>query len=155
MVARNALAMLKPGGALQWDELDYTKSCMTIKQAGPSSSTDALRETLEPLVSIALEDERKANMARLAETIRETGFETVEKQFVKRDTRPWRKHEWDEVLFGALNGVFTAGIASGTFPKEWNTDRHNALVARQKTDLASGAYIDYDIGVITAWKPMD
>ena len=68
-ILRNLKRLLKPGGYLQWDELNFPDSC--VKTADPSTQTPALHELLDTIRSQG----RTFWALRLAEIATDEGFE--------------------------------------------------------------------------------
>ncbi|KAL8906786.1 MAG: hypothetical protein Q9171_006135 [Xanthocarpia ochracea] len=74
-IIRSLFRMLKPGGYLQWDELDTTHTHITKTPSSSSSAFDRPTPALDALASWSKADGRHDWTVRLPEFLKEEGFE--------------------------------------------------------------------------------
>lgn len=148
LVVRNLKMLLKPGGALQWEECNYAGA---RHFRGRTESSVLASRSVGALFRSTLHDRFAYGWSTLHRIFTEEGFTRVEEDMVSSD----RVVETREAL--TVNGNFTlirwarqmAGAGVSGF---YSMKEIDGLEEQLQKDAESGCYGRYDIHVITGFK---
>lgn len=150
IVTCNVIQLLKPGGAIQWEEGDFINR-RRLRGGGRGSSGDFLRFALQVNVT-ALSDRYKYGFSTLPQTFGDAGLNNIYTDIVATDRVPETRES-----MGRLSAVAVFGWARkerdagrGDF---WPGFKLEDVERKAYEDLDSGAYSRFDIYCTIAFKP--
>lgn len=145
----NALALLKPGGAIQWDEHDLL-SKRAVRGPDPASSAQAqIRST--QLSNQMMGERLKLAYDGLLARMNKFGLESVFKDQVSTDRVPKWRANLSTVTLGAEYRITRNGAASGKL--DMTVEEVDSMNEEALREIEAGAYKTYNIGVFVGWKP--
>lgn len=149
VVTRNLVQMLKPGGAIQWDECNFGQS--RAYRGKTSSTLSGVKPAIEAMQN-GIKEKFAYGWNTLPQAMRNAGLIHVEQDIVSSDRIPETRKAVTEngiaVVFGWANLMADRG-APGAIP----TQELARLEEQAYNDLKSGCYIRYDVHVTTGFKP--
>ena len=149
IAVRNLTLLLKPGGALQWAECDYTQ---TLYRRGKVDSSVSAARFMAKRFREALLDRFSHGWSTLPQIMESEGYLCVEDDIVRSDRIP----ETREAL--TANGMVAifhwARIMSRRdAPGSSSMDELDRLEIQFERDIKSGCYVQYDIHIALGFKP--
>lgn len=145
----NLIRLLKPGGALQWDEANFGG---TMHLKGEPSSTISTIRFLGSLMGEALKERFSHGWNTLPHIMGSAGLIGVDKDVVSSDrvaeTRKALTTDGTTALFAWLELMLKHGM-SGSVPME----ELKRLEDQAQEDISSGCYVRYDIHIALGFKP--
>lgn len=146
VAVRNLLALLKPGGAIQWEEADFMQS--QYRRAGGREAIDSTVSIGKLLDGIryGMQHRFEHGFCDLPDIYRKLGMERVEADMVSSD----RVAEVRKPL------VVTAAAAAEAwirYAKYWPEEEIDRVVKDAARDVDMGAYSRYDIFASIGFKP--
>lgn len=145
---RNTLLLLKPGGAIQWEEPNFAETRQY--RGGPESSTSTVR-IMASRFQAALKERLLYGWSTLPGLMKEAGLVRVDEDIVSSDRVP----ETRQALTVAGNVALFAWakqMTSRGMPDSLSMDELEKLEALAEQDVKSGCYSRFDIHIITAFQ---
>jgi SAM-dependent methyltransferase len=152
LVARNVKTLLKPGGTLQWVEIDPSPAIIPLRSSNGPTSMVAMRRGFGLIKSFpkAYKIRDRFVETRLASLLAECGYQNVEEDMVGTDRLPEYRKEFTldiiQVMHVATKKFFAANIA-GNWPTQEEADN---LFTAMKKEAENGGYIRMEIHAFTA-----
>ncbi|KAF2634687.1 hypothetical protein P280DRAFT_463175 [Massarina eburnea CBS 473.64] len=148
-VVSNTASLLKPGGKLQWEEIDFFTS--NYLRSKPQSTTNTAQKCLFKMTKNV--DRFRAGFNTLAENMEKAGLGEVITDLVSNDrvpeTRESLARNGIEVIMGFHGRMHEIGA-----PGAWSRAELEELEKGFEKDLESGAYVRYDIHIAIGTKPL-
>lgn len=148
-VVRNLAKLLKPGGAMQWEECDFTN--VRHLPGRPDSTTDAA-SAIGAMFLTAMKPRFESGWNRLATEMRAAGLGNVHTEAVSADrvydTRARLTANGMRAMF-AWARLHSARGSRGALPMQQIED----LEQRAYADIQSGCYVTFDIHVAWGFRP--
>lgn len=146
---RNLTRLLKPGGALQWEECDFTQS--PYRRGRMDSSVSAAR-FISSKFREALMEKFSSGWSTLPQIMQSVGLLGVDDDIVSSD----RVVETRETL--TANGMIAIFLWAELMSKRGSPgslqiDELNRLEVQVDRDIRSGCYVRYDVHVALGFKP--
>ncbi|CAG8890506.1 unnamed protein product [Penicillium egyptiacum] len=146
---RNLAKLLKPGGAMQWEECDFTN--VRHFPGRPDSTTDAAT-TIGLMFLTAMKPRFEYGWNRLAAEMRTAGLADVHTEAVSADrvydTRPRLTANGMRAMF-AWARLHSARGSQGALTMRQIDD----LEQKAYADIQSGCYVTFDIHVAWGFRP--
>ncbi|KAF2110124.1 hypothetical protein BDV96DRAFT_651273 [Lophiotrema nucula] len=148
---RNVLALLKPGGAIQWVEGDF----FVARGFRGTSSTSTGGHTLTKAqiqLNSTLIKRFGYNFPDWTPFYAEAGLENIEEDVLSTDRNPEQRPDFTEVGIGAVFG----GLKNLATIKEegyWTEQQVEEYRAKAIEDMKSGAYLRWDLHVSIGFTP--
>ena len=146
---RNLTKLLKPGGAMQWEECDFTN---VRHFPGSATSTTDAASTMGSIFMAAMRPRFEHGWNRLATEMRAAGLVEVHNEAVSADrvydTRPRLTANGMRAMF-AWARIHSARESPGALPMQMIVD----LEQRAFADIQSGCYVTFDIHVAWGFRP--
>jgi len=145
----NAVQLLKPGGAIQWEECNWEAS--QYYRGGVESSVHTCRK-MAALFKEAMKDRFSHNWKILPQTFKTIGLVDVEEDIVSSDRIPETRIGFARNGMNAIFGwarLISARNAPGSLPM----DELASLEQAANAEVESGCYSRYDVHVALAFKP--
>ncbi|KAK4113327.1 hypothetical protein N656DRAFT_778088 [Canariomyces notabilis] len=142
-IIRNLRKLLKPGGYLQWDELDTVH--MSVKKADPNLNTPAL----DQLRDWSWADGRHDWTVKLDQFIAEEGFQDVKAEFIGDPPELARAFNEQHLLTAE---EFAEGLVK--LGKKEVASKYFSLVEEAYNESAAGAALSVPRVVCVARKPL-
>ncbi|KAJ5484357.1 hypothetical protein N7453_012311 [Penicillium expansum] len=150
-VVRNLAKLLKPGGAMQWEECNFTD--VRHLPGRPDSTTDAA-STIGLMFLTAMKPSFEYGWNRLATDMRAAGFVDVHTEAVSAgrvyDTRPRLTVNGMRAMF-AWARLHSARGSQGALTIRQIED----LEQKAYADVQSGCYVTFDIHVAWGFRPKE
>lgn len=150
VVTRNAINLLKPGGAIQWEEGNYLLAGRALR-----GSTESSVESMNLAASAtfnALEHRFAYGWSTLPEILQRVGIKDLKIDLVSSDRDTRNREEITRITFEAAFGAFrkrershrSSGNGSGS-------EKILELEKRVEKDIQSGAYIRFDVHILVGF----
>ncbi|KAI4211028.1 MAG: hypothetical protein LQ351_006148 [Letrouitia transgressa] len=149
LCVQNLIPLLKPGGAIQWSEPDWTT--MGHIRGEPDSRTTTMTDLSATFRSGALAPRLRHGWSTLPDIMRKTGLTRVETDLVSSDRDPEIRKPLTENGLIALLGYVRMMAAKGV-PGAIPTAKINELEKMSKDEIKSGCYVRYDIHTAVGFK---
>ncbi|KAL9119006.1 MAG: hypothetical protein Q9187_004440 [Circinaria calcarea] len=148
-VAKNLSQLLKPGGAIQWEEADLPG---TKRLRGkPGTSVDALDYALQTMED-ALISRYSYGFNTLPQAFKNVGFLAVFQDVVSSDRIPETRENFARVNVQACAG-WARWMALERGQPIWAEQDLQELERKMEMEIQMGAYVRYDIYVTIGFKP--
>lgn len=149
VAVRHIEMLLKPGGAVQWEECNFAQGRHVRGRAG--STIDAA-QYIGDKMRVALKDKFAYGWSTLPQEMRDAGFVGVGEDIVSSD----RDVETREPL--TLNGMaavfqWAKLISERGIPGSHSMEELADFEQQAFKDIRSGCYCRFDIHVVTGFKP--
>ncbi|KAL9059750.1 MAG: hypothetical protein Q9162_001051 [Coniocarpon cinnabarinum] len=145
---QHLLQMLKPGGAIEWEECNFVNA--TYFRGAPGSSTEAAGN-FGFAWRDALLEKFKHGWSTLAGIMREAGMTDVFEDVVASDRVPETRRRTTVNGF-AIAGTGNRAMADRGIPGFLSHERVDALEKAAYASLEGGVYVRYDIHVHIGFK---
>lgn len=152
LVAQNVKTLLKPGGTLQWVEIDPLPAIIPLRSSNGPTSTVAMRKGFGLIKSLPKAYKIRDGFVetRLASLLAESGYQNVEEDIVSTDRLPEYRKEFTldimQVMHVAAMKFFAAKI-----PGNWPTpEEADYLFTAMKKEVENGGYMRLEIHAFTA-----
>lgn len=152
LVALNVKALLKPGGTLQWLEVDPTIPLIPLRSSDGPMCKAAMCKGFKLIKSSPLAHEVGDGFidTRFVSLLAECGYQNVEEDIVSADRLLEYRKKFTlniiQVMQGALVKLYTAKI-----PGNWPTpEEAEKLCTEMKREAENGAYIRFEMHAFTA-----
>ena len=148
-VVRNLTLLLKPGGALQWEEgnfadFQYRRAAMDLSLSASRSIASYFREANWENIS--------AGWSTLAQIMRNLGFLDVDEDIVSSDRIAETRQALTTNTTGAIFRYARLMSERGA-PASLQMDELNRLEVQAGEEIRSGCYCRYDVHVALGFKP--
>lgn len=146
---RNLIQLLKPGGALQWEECDFTQC--PYRRGRLDSSVSAAR-FMSTQFRMALMEKFSSGWSTLPQIMGSIGLLHVDDDIVSSD----RVVETREAI--TTNGMVAIFLWAKLMskrgaPGSLQIDELNKLEVQAARDIKSGCYVSYDVHIALGFKP--
>ena len=146
---RNLTHLLKPGGALQWEEanlsdMQYRRETMNLSVSAARFIASYLREALMEKIS--------SGWSTLPQIMTNQGFLDVDEDIVSSDRIVETRQASTANLTGALL-LWARLMSERGAPASLKTDELNRLEARVDGEIRCGCYLRYDVHIALGFKP--
>lgn len=149
--ACNLRTLLKPGGWLQWEELDPMQRQVLRGRSVAQTQTRWLQHGFDHLIQMT--GERTVNVpGKLLSGIHRAGFSPVARDVVSTDRIPEMRHKITVNETGVVLGVSKQQAAAGA-PGAWTLEQVNEVVDHMLEEARAGAYVNVHIHCIFARNP--
>lgn len=147
-VAKHAVQLLKPGGALQWIEGNFIQA-MTVLQSTPETKTAAATQVMTKAISSM--PHLNWFVTNLPRVLKDVGFADVIPNVMSTDRVAEDRKEISHIASGAGHGILRMMSKNGVeeAPSATETER---LVEEMKTEIDGGAYLRVDLWQFVAFK---
>lgn len=147
-VAKHAVQLLKPGGALQWIEGNFIQA-MTILQSDPETKTSAMTHVMKTAISSM--PHLDWFVTNLAQVLKDVGFAEVVPNVMSSDRMVEDRREMSHIASGAGHGILRMMSKIGVegAPSEAEID---SLVHEMREEIDGGAYLRVDLWQFVAFK---
>lgn len=146
---RNLTHLLKPGGALQWEEgnlsnMQYRRETMNLSISAARFMASYFREALMEKIS--------SGWSTLPQIMGSLGFLSVDEDIVSSDRIVETRQAFTANVTGALFHWARLMSERGA-PASLQTDELNRLEAQADREIRSGCYLRYDVHIALGFKP--
>ena len=151
---QNLVALLKPGGYLQWIDLDLSPNSASFVQTFPGSSRSALLEANEAWVAFSQSTQRNGGGCRkLAGLLKEQGLVAVNEDVFMSDRVPNLRERFSKLCLGPMKAIMFRVVEMGL--PGWTKGRAEKLVdaIEEETDSAK-AYLAAKLVCVIGMKPL-
>lgn len=148
LASEHAFSLLKPGGALQWMDGDFSCAWPPLQ-----SKVEDKVEVMEKCVLQALSSKRDfawftRNFRQILESV---GFERIDQKVMSTD-RAGNRPRMSMVIVGAIDSTLRFQAKAGK-PGAWPETELDGLVREMKEEIDAGAYYRMDMHQFVAFKP--
>ena len=133
----NIRTILKPGGWIQWEELDVGLLATPLR-SHDNSQTKALKTGFEQLSALVGQRTDRAHI-RVAEAFRHAGMREVDVDVVSADRIPELRETATMVEIGVLASAQKQQIAERV-PGAWSLEDSEKLVLQMEAEARTGGY---------------
>jgi hypothetical protein len=143
-VAQHCLALLRPGGMIQWDEGDHFNS-RQIRGGEPGCTVAALRKAADKFATDC-GHKLRYGWSTLPQVFRDLGLEEVQTDVVSIDRVPETRERWTiNGMVGIFGYLRVAARMGGV--GIWSLKDLDGLEEEVRKDIASGGYSRFEIYV--------
>ncbi|KAI4233490.1 MAG: hypothetical protein LQ352_008247 [Teloschistes flavicans] len=144
----NMRLLLKPGGAIQWEEPNFAE--VRHYRGVPGSSTSTLR-IMSSRFRAAFKERLLYGWSSLPRLMKEAGLVHVDEEIVSSDRVPETRQalttNGNVALFAWAKQMTSRGM-----PDSLSTDELEKLEALAEQEVKSGCYVRFDIHIITGFQ---
>lgn len=142
---RNVLALLKPGGAIQWIEGDFMTS-RGLRGASPSSTGGHYLTKAQRQMNDILVGRFNYNFPDFVQLFEGAGLTGIHEEVQSTDRLPEQRPDFTEIAIGAVLGALK-NLARVKAEGYWSEEEVEENRRKALEDRASGAYMRWDIHV--------
>lgn len=149
MAVPNIVLLLKPGGALQWEEGNFANA---RHLRGPIDSTVSAARLMGTLFRDSLKGNFSHGWNTLPQIMRASALVNVEEDIVSSDRIPETRRS---LTANGMRAIFAwaRNRANADKAGPLSMDNLQELEAQAKRDIESGCYVRFDIHVVIGFRP--
>lgn len=150
-VGRNVSKLLKPGGALQWEENDFLNSKYV---RGPVGSTVSTMDYIIRTFQEVMREHFSHGWNELPDLMTDADLIHVEKDVVSSDRLVETRKDVSANVVAVIM-LWARMMVSKNVPGSWSAKRLVELENNAYKDVESGSYVRYEIYVTLGFKPLE
>ena len=142
---RNALTLLKPGGAIQWVEGNFI-TARGYRGASPTSTKGYYLTLARRKVNSVQKERIGLNFPDFINLFQDAGLHNIEEDVSSTDRLPELRQKFTDQMVGALFRLLK-NLASTKTEGYWSEEEVDGFHEKAVADMQSGAYLRWDLHV--------